>query len=482
MNIGIYLRVSVEDEKDNESDSITNQREYIYNYIKANKFEYNEIFEYVDDGKSATNFNRKGISSLLNDINKGKINCIIVKDLSRFGRNYIETTEYIENIFPLLNVRFISINDNYDSNNKDDFNNYFNLNFKNIIYGYYSKDISKKVKTAGLNKAKIGKIPTSSAPYGYTISKEDKHKFEIDKNTYRIVQDIFNMACDGKNFIEIAKILNNKNVLTPLEYKMSIGKVNKLGKCKGKLFWKSTTVRNILKNEVYAGTRIYGKTEIKEIGTRNYKNIDRDNWIVFENHHQAIVSKEIFEQAQSIFKGDRGLRNYKENIFKGILKCGYCGYDLQKISNSDVKYTCNTLRYTDEYGCKHFMIKESYIKELVLNKISKKIDLDKYNKKVDKINSTHSINDELNQIKTLKKNLYNSYLKEEISKEIYLQEKGKLNQKEVELKNSKVEVIEYSTFDKEIDLKEIVKNFIEEIKVFDNERIEIYFRSSLNED
>lgn len=476
MNIGIYLRVSVEDEKDNESDSITNQREYIYNYIKANKFEHDEIFEYVDDGKSATNFNRKGINNLLNDTNKGKVNCIIVKDLSRFGRNYIETTEYIENIFPLLNVRFIAINDNYDSNNKDDFNNYFNLNFKNIIYGYYSKDISKKVKTAGLNKAKIGKIPTSSAPYGYTISKEDKHKFEIDKNTYSIVQDIFNMACDGKSFTEIAKILNNKNILTPLEYKMSIGKVNKLGKCKGKLFWKSTTVRNILKNEVYTGTRIYGKTEIKEIGTRNHKNIDKENWIIFENHHQAIVSKEIFKQAQSIFKGSRNSRQNKENIFKGTLKCGYCGYDLQKINKSEIKYTCNTLRYTNEYGCKYFMIKESYIKELILNEIGKKIDLAKYNKKFDKTNNTHSINDELNKIKIFKENLYKSYLKEDISKEMYLQEKEKLNKKEDELKNSKVEVIDYGVFDKEINLKEIVEDFIEEIKIFDSESIKIYFK------
>ncbi len=477
MNIGIYLRVSVEDEKDNESDSITNQREYIYNYIKSNKFEYNEIFEYVDDGKSATNFNRKGITNLLNDIKKGKINCIIVKDLSRFGRNYIETTEYIENIFPLLNVRFIAINDNYDSNNKDDFNNYFNLNFKNIIYGYYSKDISKKVKTAGLNKAKVGKIPTSSAPYGYTISKQNKHKFEIDKNTYKIVQDIFNMACEGKNFTEIAKILNDKNILTPLEYKMSIAKINKLGKCKGKLFWKSLTVRNILKNEVYIGTRIYGKTEIKEIGTRNYKNVDKENWIVFENHHQSIISKEIFEKAQSIFKGNRGLRNYKENIFKGVLKCGYCGYDLQKINNNDIKYTCNTLRYTNEYRCKYFIIKESYIKELVLNEVGKKIYLDKYNKKFDKMNNAYSIDCELEQIKIFKENLYNSYLKEDISKEIYLQEKEKLNKKEDELKNSKDEVIEYSTFDKKIDLKEIVENFIEEIKVFNDENIQIYFKN-----
>ncbi|MFR4987032.1 MAG: recombinase family protein [Lachnospirales bacterium] len=476
MNIGIYLRVSVEDEnKDNESDSITNQREYIYNYIKSNKLEYDEIFEYIDDGKSATNFNREGITNLLTDTNNGKINCIIVKDLSRFGRNYIETTEYIENIFTLLNVRFIAINDNYDSSNKDDFNNYFNLNFKNIIYGYYSKDISKKVKTAWLNKARIGKIPTSSAPYGYTISKENKHKFEIDKNTYKIVQDIFNMACEGKNFTEIAKILNDKNILTPLEYKMSIGKVNKLGKCKGKLFWKSLTARNILKNEVYTGTRIYGKTEIKEIGTRNYKNINKENWVVFENHHQAIISKETFEKAQCIFKGNRKSRQNKENIFKGVLKCGYCGYDLQKINNSCIKYTCNTLRYTDEFGCKYFIIKEEDIKEFILNEVSKKIDVDKFSKRFEE-SDNRNIDDELKQIKVFKENLYNSYLKEEISKEMYLQEKEKLNRREEELESKNDGIVDYGMVKEDKSLKAVVDNFIEEIKVFEGERIEVCFK------
>lgn len=481
MNIGIYLRVSVEDEnKENESNSIINQREYIYNYIRANELEYNEIFEYIDDGKTATNFNRAGITSLLNDANKGNINCIIVKDLSRFGRNYIETTEYIENIFPLLNIRFIAINDNYDSNNKDDFNNYFNLNFKNIIYSYYSKDISKKVKTAGINKAKTGKIPTSSAPYGYIISKEDKHKFEIDKNVYKVVQDIFNMACEGKNLTKIAKILNDKNIPTPLQYKMSMGKVNNLGKCKGKMFWKSLTVRNILKNEVYTGTRIYGKTEIKEIGTRNYKNIDKENWVIFENHHQPIVSKDVFEQAQNIFKGKRNSRQNKENIFKGVLKCGYCGYDLQKINNKDIKYTCNTLRYTDEYGCKYFIIKENHIKELILTEISKKVDLTKYNESITKQNNIKNIDDELNQIKIFKENLYNSYLKEEISKEIYIQEKEKINKKEelIQNKNDNLKIIDYSNINKDnVITKEYINKFIEKIEVFDN-RIQLQFKDS----
>ena len=132
MNIAIYLRISREDENLTESDSISNQRQYLHNFIKSNDFTYENIFEYIDDGKSGTNLKRKGIANLLDDVKKGKINCIIIKDLSRFGRNYIETTEYIENIFPLLNVRFIAVNDNFDSAN-DDFNSYFNLNFKNII-------------------------------------------------------------------------------------------------------------------------------------------------------------------------------------------------------------------------------------------------------------------------------------------------------------------------------------------------------------
>ena len=481
MKIGIYLRLSREDENfENESNSITNQREYIYNFIKSNNIKYDKIFEYKDDGVSGTTFKRQGLTNLLEDTNNGKINCIIVKDLSRFGRNYIETTEYIENIFPLLNVRFIAINDNYDSFNDDNFNNYFNLNFKNILYSYYSKDLSKKVKTAGLNKAKTGKIPTSSAPYGYIISNENKHKFEIDKNTYKVVENIFNMACNGKNFTEIAKFLNENNIETPLEYKINKGKIKKLGKCKGKLFWKSLTVRNILKNEVYTGKRIYGKTEIKDVGTRNYKNIDKEKWVVFENYHPAIVSKEIFEKAQKIFKGNRELRKTEENIFKNVLKCGYCGYNLQKINKKDVKYTCNTLRYTNEYDCKYFMIKEDDIKRIILTQFLTQIQLLNENE-IDFNFNLKEIEKELINIKKYKDNLYNSYLKEEINKEMYIQEKNLLIEKEEKLNTQKNNI----TSDKILDCvnfiknkgitKDFVEDFIKEIVIFDNNTIYIYF-------
>lgn len=459
MNIAIYLRISREDENLTESDSISNQRQYLHNFIKSNDFTYENIFEYIDDGKSGTNLKRNGVTTLLDDVKKGKINCIIVKDLSRFGRNYIETTEYIENIFPLLNVRFIAVNDNFDSAN-DDFNSYFNLNFKNIIYSYYSKDISKKVKTAQMNKAKTGKIPTSSAPYGYIISKTDKYKFDIDVNTYEIVQSIFEMASNGKNLTQIAKILNDKNIPTPLEYKISLGKVNRLGKCKGKMFWKSLTVRNILKNDVYTGKRTYGKTEIKEVGSKNYKNIDKSNWVVFENHHPAIISKELFYNAQKVFKNNK-TRTSKENLFKGILKCGYCGYDLQKINNSSIKYTCNTLRYTNQYGCKHFIVEEKYLKKVVLNELNKNFEI-----KEDKnYTNKNNIDEQLKIIKLQKEKLYTSYLKEEICKEMYVEKKQKLNIKEDELIKSKNNIC----LDIQNKLtKEFLDNYIKSVEVFEN--------------
>ncbi|WP_317368323.1 recombinase family protein [uncultured Tyzzerella sp.] len=460
MNIAIYLRISREDENLTESDSISNQRQYLHNFIKSNDFTYENIFEYIDDGKSGTNLKRKGITNILDDVKKGKINCIIVKDLSRFGRNYIETTEYIENIFPLLNVRFIAVNDNFDSAN-DDFNSYFNLNFKNIIYSYYSKDISKKIKTAQISKAKTGKIPTSSNPYGYVVSKTDKYKFDIDTNTYKIVQDIFNMACEDKNLTQIAKILNDKNIPTPLEYKMSMGKVNKLGKCKGKMFWKSLTVRNILKNDVYIGKRTYGKTEIKEVGSKNYKNIDKNNWVVFENHHPAIISEDLFYDAQKVFKNNK-TRTIKENLFKGILKCGYCGYDLQKINNSSIKYTCNTVRYTNQYGCKYFMIEEEYLKKVVLNEIHKNFEIKK-NK-----NDTHknNIDEQLKIIKLQKEKLYTSYLKEEICKKMYIEEKQKLNIKEDKiLEHTSKENI--NCFDNKGELtREFLEKYVKSVVVF----------------
>ena len=315
-----------------------------------------------------------------------------------------------------------------------------------------------------MNKAKTGKIPTSSAPYGYISSKTDKYKFDTDTNTYKIVQDIFNMACEDKNLTQIAKILNDKNIPTPLEYKMSMGRVNKLGKCKGKMFWKSLTVRNILKNDVYTGKRTYGKTEIKEVGSKNYKNIDKSNWVVFENHHPAIISEKLFYNAQKVFKNNK-TRTTKENLFKGILKCGYCGYDLQKVTNSTVKYTCNTLRYTNEYGCKHFMIEEEYLKKVVLNELNKifKIKEDKND------TNKNNIDEQLKIIKLQKEKLYTSYLKEEICKEMYIEEKQKLNIKEEELIKSMKDKDE-SYLNKEYVLtKEVLNKYVQSIEVFEND-------------
>ncbi|WP_250278981.1 recombinase family protein [[Clostridium] colinum] len=482
-NIGIYLRVSKEDENSqNESNSITNQRQYIYNYILSNNLKYYKILEYEDDGKTATNFMRKGIIRLLNDVNNKKINCIIVKDLSRFGRNYIETSQYLENIFPVLNVRFISINDNYDSNNEITYNNYFNLNFKNILYNYYSKDLSKKVKTTQLNNAKIGKIPTSSAPYGYIISSEDKHKFEIDENVSDIVKKIFNMACEGKSFTQIAKFLNENKIETPLEYKINSGKINKLGRCKGKLFWKSVTVRNILKNEVYIGKRVYGKTEIKEVGSKNYINIDKENWIIFENHHLPIISKNTFYEAQKIFKNPKIKCKSNDNIFKNTLKCGYCNYYLQRINKKDIKYKCSTLRYTNKYNCKDFIIKESEIKEIIFKYILYRANLVEYNKVFKNI-IIKKYEKELQQIKNIKDNLYDKYLKENLTREIYMQKKQEFNKKEEALKkniNDNFENLIYSNLNNENSNK-FIKTFVKEIRVFEEKiEIEFNFYDSLN--
>ncbi len=367
--VGAYLRLSKEYTIDNkESNSITNQKQIINSYV--NEHSNLELVDYyIDDGYSGTDFNRPEFKRLLNDIKNKKVNTIIVKDLSRLGRNYIELGNYIENIFPMLKVRFISINDSIDSEEDLDYIQDI-IPLKNITNDYYAKDISRKVRSVLDAKKLKGEFIGSFAPYGYVKDIEDKHKLVVDKDTANIVKKIFDMTLKGKSRKEIAIELNDLKVEPPGS------KINGINKS-----WNSDMLTRILRNETYIGTLIQGKK--KRVNYRIHKivDVDREKWIIIPNHHNAIISKEKFEKVQVILNKKLGYRN-KKDLFSGYLKCPNCGKSLiiKKTKNYQYYYCSSFVR---DSSCTNHSIRKERLYELVLEKMKNKF----HNEKINNLNA-----------------------------------------------------------------------------------------------
>ena len=333
-----YLRLSKEEfSNEKESNSITNQKLIIDNYLEKNK-EYKLVDYYIDDGYSGTNFNRPEFQRMLEDIKNKKIDVIIIKDLSRLGRNYIETGNYIDVIFPAMRVSVILVDENYEMDSSDYYGDDY-LPLKNLFNDMYAKDISKKVRSSLIVKKYNGEFVGKLAPYGYIKDPKDKHKFLIDKNVSLRIKKIFDMILDGKSRKEVADFLNQNDILTPSEY-LNIN-TNKDVTVMEK--WNSEMVNSILRNENYTGTLFQGKKRKLNYRVNKKINIDKENWIVTENHHEAIINKEKFDKVQDIL--DRQTKVNKDgsiDILSGFLKCKCCGSNmLKRSSKGKVYYYCS---------------------------------------------------------------------------------------------------------------------------------------------
>lgn len=366
-----YLRISKEEKE--QTNSLANQKQIINNYIKKKK-DLQLVDYYIDDGYSGTNFNRPGFIRLLEDIKKEKVNTIIVKDLSRFARNYIDAGNYIENIFKTLKVRFISINDYFDS--LDD--SYYIediLPIKNISYDFYAKDISKKVSSTLKIKQLNGEFIGVTAPYGYLKDPKDKHKFIIDKEAAYIVRKIFNMILIGKSRKEIAEHLNNENVPTPSLYKITKEKISSNK-------WNDEMVDRILKNETYTGTLIQNVKTKPSYRVDKLIDVSKDEWIKIENHHEAIIIKEKFDKVQQIL--NRKVKVNKNNeidLFAGYLKCSHCGSSLTiKKSKEQIYYYCSS--YIRDKNCLKYSVNKKKLQQLVKDEITKKYNIEELDRKL----------------------------------------------------------------------------------------------------
>lgn len=333
-NADIYVRISRDDGDKEESDSIANQRALIQNYLKTKpEFKLHKIR--VDDGYTGVNFDRPAFTEMLDDIKSGKVNCVIVKDLSRFGRNYIENGKYITNIFPFLGVRFIAINDNFDTGGSINSSELTVFHFKNILNDAYCNDISIKVRSQLDIKRKNGDFIGSYAPYGYLKAPENKNMLIIDESVTDIIRNIFDWKLSGMSSLRIAGKLNELCIASPMEHKKELGiKFGTGFRKKIKSEWTARAVSRILSNKVYIGTLEQGKTTTPNYKIKTRVNRNCEDWFVCENHHQAIIDKDVFEKVQTLLCEDTRVApdNDEVYMFSGIVKCGKCGSNLTRKS------------------------------------------------------------------------------------------------------------------------------------------------------
>jgi len=373
-NVAAYVRLSSDDEDKVESDSITNQKSLIEYFLENNKDLKLKDF-YIDDGFTGTDFDRPSFQRLLNDIKFGKINAVIVKDLSRFGRNYIEVGNYLEQVFPLYNVRFIAINDNIDSFKDPKSLNNVVVPFKNLMNDEYARDISNKVRSILDTKKVNGEFIGSIAPYGYLRDTKDKHKLIIDEVSSKVVKKIFKMILDGKSKTEVIDELNKLDILPPRLYQIK-DKNYKFDVRTTMQKWDRKKLDNILKNRVYTGELVQSKKRTISYKVHKLVNINVDEWVSVKNSHRPIINKEDFERVQNIIynRDTRIKENKKYDVFSGHLKCADCQntLTLKKGKRSEYYYCTSYLRAKE---CTKHSISKSKLEEIVVSIINTKIEL-----------------------------------------------------------------------------------------------------------
>lgn len=372
--IAIYLRLSMEDADDkDESNSISSQRVLIRKYI-AHHEELREMdtAEFCDDGFSGTDMKRPGMQRLLREVKAGGIGCVVVKDMSRFSRDYIELGTYMNQIFPFLGVRFIAINDHYDSKEHRGSTTPIDTAFQTLMYDLYSKDISVKVKAAISSKCASGEFAFGTVPFGYKKSSEIRNGVVIKPDEARIVKDIFSLAYVGNSSTQIARILNEKRIPTAMKIRHP-DKVDRGGKVRA---WSTQAVRRILNNRFYLGEMTYGRTKRKYVGSKEGVKTPETEWRTIENHHEPLVSAEVYEKVCSFHDGVSVERKMEKNPLVGKLYCGRCGYSMAykplRGKNKHRRFECYkhaTLQIPD--CCTYFSA--DMLEELVLSMLIKEL-------------------------------------------------------------------------------------------------------------
>lgn len=346
----IYMRLSKEDEdRKEESGSITMQRCLLTRYAERYLADY-DLTEFADDGYSGTNLNRPGVTALLEQVRERAVDCILVKDFSRFSRDYIELGSYLGKVFPLSGVRFISVGDRYDSLEQEC--DALGTCFKTLLYDMYSKDLSVKVKTSLRAGKERGRYMGSHAPFGYRKAPDDRHRLLVEEDEAEVVRRIFAMKLEGQSSCEIAKRFNGEGVKTPAQFRMEKGSLAAEPKG-GRFFWSAPGICKIVSNPVYTGDMIYGKYE-RSMADGRSRVKPEDEWGICRNHHVPLIGRALFAAVQSgrrKGKTERTGRTDGRDAFAGKLVCGSCGRTLQKKHGLNPYYFCPLASVAGERGC-----------------------------------------------------------------------------------------------------------------------------------
>ena len=364
----LYCRLSNDDDLQGESNSITNQKAILKKYADDNGLGNTQF--YVDDGFSGTNFNRPDFMRMMEDVKSGKIGTIITKDLSRFGRDYLMTGQYIEMILPDYDVRYIAINDNVDTLRSEN----EMMVFKNVFNDWYARDCSKKIKAVFKAKGQSGKPLTTIPPYGYKKSEKNKNVWEVDEEAAEVVRRIFQLCIDGYGPTQIARILTEDKVLTPTAY----AELTKSGNitCAKPYRWAQRTIADLLEKLEYIGHTVNFKTRTKSHKCKKKVANSKENWAIFENTHEAIISKEDFDLVQELRKNKRKLQHQEEvNPFSGMVYCADCGKKMylcrSKSLNSDQEHLKCSTYSADKDDCSAHFIRTVVLEEIVLSELRK---------------------------------------------------------------------------------------------------------------
>lgn len=505
--ICMYIRLSSEDddirynEMKDESNSITAQRKMIYEYINSRvEFTGATVLERCDDGFSGTHFdNRPQFVDMIEMAKRGEIDCIIVKDFSRFGRDYIELGDYMEQFFPVHGIRFISVNDCYDSDMLENGEiGGLDISFKNLIYDYYARETSKKEKLAWKKSAERGDYRACVTLYGYKKSKENHFRLEIDPEAAAVVREIFSMKLSGMSSTEIAANLNAREILPPTEYKYHAGDRRAVNTNARKCYWEAGVVNGILQNEKYVGDMVLLKTEVNRVTGKQIKRAKED-WVTVENTHEAIVSREVFDTVAKSFR--RIHRSFGKNI--NIFYCSGCGRKMNVSRGAILRCRINK-SVTDKDKCVETTISVKKAEQAVLADVKLKcktfMDMKAELENSCKSNEK-SLDEKINGVeKTLEyidsawKNIYSEYADRKISKEDYMVKAQEHREKKQtlseELDRLKAERQQNSMDDSadKIELllqrfceageltNEIKSEMIEKVMVYGNNALEIYWK------
>jgi len=520
---GLYVRLSIEDVRDRkDSDSIENQTYLLKQFVEERPFL--QIYSiYTDNGEKGTNFDRPEFNRLMDDVKAGRVNCIVVKDLSRFGRDYLETGNYLEKIFPFLGVRFISINDNYDSFNPENSNEGLIISLKNLLNDVYTKDISKKIISTFRERQSKGEFLGAHVPYGYSRPDDGTYNLVVDEEAALVIRQIYQWKVEGLSDTTIARRLNDMGIPSPSKYKYLKGEW-KNARYNNNI-WQRQAIKAITENEVYLGHKIYGKIQASLYEGKRKSRVPRDEWTIIENDHEPIIDQETFDIVHAtrleVYKEftERLEQNKHfentENIFKDIAICGDCKCKLvrrRRIKNDELYYyfSCTTYETNSGYKCtrKHIvetdMIKAVYaaIRSQIdmvasVDDILRKVNSDASyeNRKDNLANEIRKVKAQIERLTSLRSSLYDDYIEQLLTEQEYLYAKIKYEKDEVALKDRLNELLlqqkkydqtysyenqwlsSFRAFRDEKELtKEMVAALIETVELYADRSIQINFK------